>query len=56
MKIVKYVKMFKIRGTSYYDINVTKISRIRIPRSFSVFTAFEKKKMLKAFGKNTVTF
>ena len=56
MKIVKYVKMFKIRGTSYYDINVTKISRIRIPHSFSVFNAFEKKEDVKAFGKNTVTF
>ena len=55
MKIVKYVKMFEIRGTSYYDINVTKISQIGILRNFSVFTAFEKKDV-KAFGKNTVTF
>lgn len=45
------VKMFKIRGTSHYDINVTcilsskdyQITQILIPRKFSVFTAFDKK-------------
>ena len=53
MKIVKYIKNFKIKGTSCYDINVTCIQsptgdllkslKFKLRASFSVFTVFEKK-------------
>ena len=64
IKIEKYFKMFKIRGTSCYDINVACIKSPNddLPKSlkFEFHVSFQfllhlKKSDDKAFGKNIVT-
>ena len=63
-KYVKYIKLFKIQDTGYYDINVTfkgsrkdgllEFIKFKFRHDYSLFCIW--KKGSKVFGKSIVTF